>query len=129
MLILNGHESHLSDAFETYCQNNNIITLCLPPHSSHITQPLDVRCYSVLKRIYSREIEDFIKAAVTYITKLEFFHAFKAAHDKTITPKNVQASFRGAGLVPFNPEAVISKLNVKLRTLTPTRPPLLEADA
>ena len=39
--------------------------------------------------MYRREIEDFIKAAVTYITKLEFFYAFKAAYDKTITPKNV----------------------------------------
>jgi hypothetical protein len=128
MLVLDGHESHLSDAFETYCQENNIITLCLPPHSSHITQPLDVGCFSVLKRMYGREIEDFIKASVTHITKLELFHAFKAAHDRTMTPENVRAGFKGSGLVPFNPEAVISKLDVKLRTPTPTGPPPADAD-
>jgi hypothetical protein len=30
--------------------------------------------------------------------------------------------------VPFNPQVVISKLNVKLRTPTPTRPPSIDAD-
>jgi hypothetical protein len=128
MIVLDGHESHLSDIFEQYCQENNIVTICLPAHSSHLTQPLDVGCYSVLKRMYSREIEVFIKAAITHITKLEFFVAFKAAHDKTMTPENVQAGFRGAGLVPFNPQAVISKLDIKLRTPTPTRPPPADAD-
>ena len=41
-----------------------------------------------------------------------------------MTPNNLQAGFRGAGLIPFDPQAVISKLDVKLRTPTPTgRPP------
>jgi hypothetical protein len=37
MIVLDGHESHLSAEFEKYCQEKNIITLCLPAHSSHIT--------------------------------------------------------------------------------------------
>ena len=78
--------------------------------------------------MYSREIKDFIKASVTYITKLKFFYAFKAAYNQTITPNNIQASFRGASLVPFNPKAVISKLNIKLQTPTLTRPPLANAN-
>jgi len=64
--------------------------------------------------MYSQEIEDFIKASITYITKLKFFHTFKAAYNQTMTPNNVQAGFRDAGLVLFNPEAVISKLDIKL---------------
>ena len=34
MLVLDGHESHESAAFQEYCKANNIITLCLPTHSS-----------------------------------------------------------------------------------------------
>ena len=45
--------------------------------------------------------------------------AFKAAYQQSITEDNIRAGFRGAGLVPFNPKAVLSKLNVKLRTPTP----------
>jgi len=97
MLVLDGHESHESAVFQDYCKNHNIITLCLPAHSSHLTQPLDVGCYSVLKRLYSREIEVFIKAHINHITKVEFFIAFHAAYMATMTEKNIKAGFRGAG--------------------------------
>ena len=46
-----------------------------------------------------------------------------------MTENNIKGGFQGAGLVPFNLEAVISKLDVKLRTLTPTRPPNAINDA
>ncbi len=123
MITLDGHESHLSAEFELFCKEKNIITLCLPPHSSHLTQPLDVGCYSVLKRAYSKEIEAFIKAHINHITKPEFFIAFKAAHFATMTSGNIKAGFCGAGLVPYDPQAVLSKLDVKLRIPTPTEPP------
>ncbi len=125
MLILDGHESHESAAFQEFCKEHNIITLGLPAHSSHLTQPLDVGCFSVLKRMYSRQIETFIKAHINHITKVEFLLAFKLAYEQSITTQNAQARFRGAGLVPFDPQAVISKLDVKLRTPTP---PLADPD-
>ena len=129
MLVLDRHESHESAEFQEYCKAHNIITLGLPPHSSHLTQPLDVGCFGVLKRAYSRQIETFIKAHINYITKVEFLLAFKAAYSESITTDNTKAGFCGAGLIPFDPQAVISKLDVKLRTPTPTGPPLLNADS
>ena len=114
MIVLDGHESHLSAPFEEFCKQKNIITLCLPPHSLHLTQPLDVGCFSTLKRAYGRELEDFIKAHINHITKTEFFIAFRAAHNKAITAENIQAGFQGAGLVPHNPQAVIQKLDVRI---------------
>jgi DDE superfamily endonuclease len=128
MLVLDGHESHESAAFQDYCKTNNIIPLCLPPHSSHLTQPLDVGCFSVLKRMYGRQIETFIKAHINHITKVEFFLAFHTAYEQSITPENAIAGFRGAGLVPFNPDAVLSKLDVKLRTPTPTGTPPIDTN-
>jgi len=123
MIVLDGHESHHSVQFEEFCKEKNIVALCLPAHSSHLTQPLDVGCFSVLKRAYGRELESFIRAHINHITKTEFFIAFKAAHFNTMTPDNIKSGFRGAGLVPYDPQAVLSKLDVKLRTPTPTGPP------
>jgi hypothetical protein len=51
----------------------------MPPHSSHLLQPLYVSCFSPLKRAYSREIEALIRHHINHITKLEFLPAFKAA--------------------------------------------------
>ena len=54
---------------------------------------------------------------ITCILKLKFLLCFKAAFNALITESNIQGGFRGAGLVPFNLEAVILKLEVRLCTL------------
>jgi hypothetical protein len=119
LLILDGHESHHSTEFELYCQENNIITLCMPPHSSHKLQPLDVGCFRPLKQSYGRQIEDLIRAHINHISKLEFLCGFREAFFASMTEKNIQGGFTGAGLVPYDPERVLSTLDVKLRTPTP----------
>ncbi|KAL9561332.1 hypothetical protein ACKAV7_014687 [Fusarium commune] len=73
LLILDGHESHQSADFQIYCEENNIITLCMPPHSSHLLQPLDVGCFGPLKKAYGREIDRLIKRSITHISKPDFF--------------------------------------------------------
>ncbi|KAG7001680.1 hypothetical protein FocnCong_v011390 [Fusarium oxysporum f. sp. conglutinans] len=119
LLILDGHESHHSIEFERYCEENKIITLCMPAHASHLLQPLDVGCFGPLKKAYGREIERLMGCSINHITKIEFFPAFHASHRATITESNIKGGFRGAGLAPFDPENVISKLDVQLRTPTP----------
>ena len=119
LLILDGHESHDSIEFQQYCKDNKIITLCMPPHSSHLLQPLDVGCFSPLKKAYGRQVEGLMRNHINHITKLEFLPCFKGAFFASIAKSNIQGGFRGAGLVPSNPEAVLSKLDVRLRTPTP----------
>ncbi|KAJ3545561.1 hypothetical protein NM208_g2452 [Fusarium decemcellulare] len=121
LLILDGHESHHSADFERYCEENKIITLCMPAQASHLLQPLDVGCFSVLKKAYGREIEYLIRCSITHISKIEFFSAFHAAFKATFTESNIRGGFKGAGLAPFDPENVISKLDVQLRTPTPPK--------
>jgi len=56
---------------------------------------------------------------ITHISKLEFLYAFREAFFTSITEKNIQGGFAGAGLVPYDPERVISELDVRIRTLIP----------
>ena len=119
LLILDGHESHHSTEFELHCQQNNIITLCMPPHSSHLLQPLDVGCFGPLKQAYGRQVEDLMRMHINHISKLEFLCSFREAFFASMTEKNIQGGFAGSGLIPHDPERVLSKLDVKLRTPTP----------
>ncbi|KZL63414.1 hypothetical protein CT0861_13208 [Colletotrichum tofieldiae] len=120
LLILDGHNSHKSTNFDDYCKEQNIIALCMPPHSSHELQPLDVSCFSPLKASYGKEIKKIMQMQITHITKDNFFPTFNIAFFTSIGEKNVQASFQQAGLVPFNPKVVISRLDFKLKTPTPS---------
>jgi hypothetical protein len=91
----------------------------MPPHSSHLLQPLDIGCFAPLKKAYRRQAEDLMRNRITHITKLEFLLCFIRAYNAAITPSNIQGGFRGAGLVPFDPERVIIALDVRLRTPPP----------
>jgi hypothetical protein len=41
----------------------------MPAHSSHLLHPLDVGCFSPLKRAYSEQIMDLIKLGVHHVDK------------------------------------------------------------
>jgi hypothetical protein len=59
-------------------------------------------------------VEALISCYINHITKLEFLLAFKAALDQSFTEVNIRSAFRGAGLVPLQPEAVLSRLDIQL---------------
>ena len=119
LLIIDGHESHKSVAFQDLCKENKIITLCMPPHLSHILQLLNVGCFAPLKRAYGREIRVLALDCIGRIDKKAFIATFAKVFEKAFLKANILLSFRATGLVPNNLLVVLSKLNVKLRTLTP----------
>jgi hypothetical protein len=124
LLILDGHESHNSQEFKDFCEENKIITLCMPPHSSHILQPLDVGCFAPLKVRYSQRVRALAQRRVFHIDKIGFLPAFRDAFFDTFTEDNIRSSFRGAGLVPLDAQVVLDKLDIRLQT--PPGPPLQE---
>jgi hypothetical protein len=122
LLILDGHESHLNQDFKDYCLKNKILTLCMPSHSSHILQPLDVVCFMPLKHKYSQRVRDLARRRVFHINKEGFLSAFKDAFFDVFTKENCRKAFEASGLVPINAQVVLDCLEVRLRT---PPPPLL----
>jgi len=119
LLLLDGHESHNSAKFDQFAKEHKIMCFYLPPHSSHLTQPLDVGCFAPLKTYYDMELSKRSRYGHVLIDKPEFLAAFLAAFPKAFSEKNVKGAFRGTGLVPWDPEKVLSQLDVCLRTPTP----------
>jgi hypothetical protein len=119
LLILDGHESHLNQDFKDYCLVRKILTLCMPAHSSHILQPLDVVCFSPLKLKYSQRVRDLARRRVYHINKEGFLPAFKDAFLDVFTYDNCRKAFEAAGLVPIDAQRVLDRLEVCLRTPSP----------
>ena len=74
---MDGHGSHITAEFDQYAKQNLIIILCMPPHSSHILQPLDVGCFVVLKRLYGQAIEAQIRVGINHIDKDDFLTLYQ----------------------------------------------------
>jgi hypothetical protein len=119
LLILDGHGSHLTPRFDKICEENKIIPIYMPPHSSHLLQPLDIGCFAVLKRVYGRLVEMKMRNGINHIDKFDFLEAYPSARIEAFKSEIIKNSFCSAGLIPFTPERVISKLDIRLRTPTP----------
>ena len=117
LLILDGYKSYYSTNFELQYKENNIITLYMPLYSSYKLQPLDISCFCALKRSYNTEIEKLIYVYITYVSKEDFFPAFYNAFCTAITESNIRGGFRGLGLVLYNPDYIISQLNIIIPAL------------
>jgi hypothetical protein len=118
LLILDGHRSHATPDFDQFCTDNKIITLCMPAHTSHLLQPLDVGCFSPLKTLYGHEVAELARQSVYHVDKLDFLWIYKKIRPQALSEFNVKAGFQGSGLIPFSPERVLSSLTV-VRTPSP----------
>jgi hypothetical protein len=110
LLICDGHNSHITAEWIAHCMENNILLMILPPHTSHLTQPLDVGVFGALKKQMAVEIEPLVRTGIARIQKVEWLTAFVIAHDKAVSAKNILSGFRGTGIHPFLPTKVLRRV-------------------
>jgi len=79
---------------------NNIIFMVFPPHSSHLTQPLDIGVFSPLKTLMASAIEPLVSTKLHHILKAEWLAAYVKAHDGAFSIQNI--------LLPFDPSKVLN---------------------
>ena len=66
-LILDRYISYLRANIIGFCLKHNICLIRLPAHSSHALQPLDISCFSPLKRYLSSEVSQLPEGISTSI--------------------------------------------------------------
>jgi hypothetical protein len=52
----------------------------MPAYALYILQPLDVRCFSLLKRVYKKEVGALTNSYINYIDKLAFLVVFTTVY-------------------------------------------------
>ena len=83
----------------------------------------------MLKRLYNKKVENFIRFYINYIIKPDFFVCFYIIFFVIFNEENIQANFRSISFILFNPNTMISKLDIKLYMSIPTRPLSAEIDS
>ena len=122
LLICDGHDSHITGEWIGHCMDNNIVLMILPPHSSHLTQPLDVGVFGPLKKCMATEIEPLLRTGVARVQKVEWLAAFITAHSTAFKERNIKGGFLGTGIHPFKPAKVINRVVSKSTSSTSPRP-------
>ena len=88
------------------------MSICMPAHSSHLLQPLNIEWFSVLKHSYGHLVEQQMRIEINHIDKLDFLAAYPQACTEAYKLVTIQNAFAAAGLIPYNSGHVILQLNV-----------------
>jgi hypothetical protein len=89
LLLCDGHDSHIMAAFVRYCLDNKIVLFLLPPHSSHLLQPLDVGVFGPVKTAMGSILSQLYAIEIASLQKVEWLERYHEARGKSITQKNI----------------------------------------
>ena len=110
LLLIDGHSSHFGPRFINTAAQEKVLVFCLPPNTTHRTQPLDRGPFSPLKRYWREECQLYLSTNPGKVVSYYNFTAlFEKAWKKAMTPANIMAGFKVAGVYPFDRDAVICK--------------------
>ena len=116
LLIFDGHHSHISLDLIRSARENNVHLLCLPPHTTHFLQPLDVGVFGPVKATWKKLLkQNQIETCAEVVMKESFPGLISQLWDQSFLPAHLQGGFRKAGLCPFSRNAIpLSRLSKSL---------------
>jgi hypothetical protein len=110
LLFVDGHGSRVNMKFLDWCERHRILDAIYPPHSTHRLQPLDVSVFAPLAHHYNQGLDSLIRQSEgrTTMSKRDFFAIFWPAFEEAFTEKNIASAWSRTGILPFNPQKVLS---------------------
>lgn len=95
LLILDGHTSHITINVIEFARANEIHLLCLPSHTSHVLQPLDVGAFKSFKSFFSKVCTQYMaKNPGRVITEDILSSLVGSALAQSHTPINIFSGFK-----------------------------------
>lgn len=107
LLVVDGHKSHITLDIIDKCRENEIVLFCLPPHTTHALQPLDVAVFKSLKDHYSKAVRVLSFAKKNFVvTRREFSKVLKSPFERAFSIPNIKSGFAKSGIYPLNRDAI-----------------------
>lgn len=127
VLIQDGHASHISIDVIEFTRANGIHLLCLPAHTTHVLQPLDVGVFKSFKSNFSKACTKYIASHPGRVVTSDVLASLVAeAWPSSFTLLNIMGGFKKCGLFPFNPSAVNDRQSAPSKAFQATPIPTSE---
>ena len=104
LLIFDGHGSHLTPEIRELAEKNRIELFCLPPHTTHHTQPLDVGVFGPLQRRWMERCDQVLEETGEVMRKVDFVKEYLAARHLAFQRKTIIKAWAQSGIRPLNPK-------------------------
>lgn len=106
LIIYDGHATHIDIDIISKAIEENITILKLPPHSSHLLQPLDLSVFKALKVKWDSKLITWQRQHVGHKLPKKLFSQFLGETWMQIEAEVIQNGFRKGGIIPFNKHVV-----------------------
>lgn len=106
LIIYDGHSTHVDVRVVELAIRNCITILKLPPHTSHLLQPLDIAVFKSLKTIWDAKLVDWQRRNVGIKMPKKVFAQALADTWQQTNPDIIKSGFKKAGIYPFNAQVI-----------------------
>lgn len=119
VLIGDNLSSHININVLKACAENQIRFVCLPPHSTHLTQPLDVAYFHPMKVAWRQILKAWKQSAdgqkFGTVQKDHFAKLLNELYTNALEAKgqNLISGFRKCGIVPLDKSQLLERLPKK----------------
>lgn len=106
LIIYDGHSTHINYKLIKSASDNNVTILKLPPHTSHILQPLDVAVFRGLKSEWDKDLVKWQRANPRRkIPKQEFVNLLTKIYEN-MNVENITHGFNATGIYPVDRKVI-----------------------
>lgn len=107
LLILDSHHSHEVLQLLELARTEDVHLLALPPHTTHMLQPLDRVVFKPLKTAYRRYCTEFLTSNPELsINKVTWPGLLSRAWNETMRKELLQKAFEATGIHPVNMDRI-----------------------
>lgn len=110
VLLCDGFDMHETLEVLKFCFEHKIVLCRFPSHTLHELQPYDVSVYTPLKDAYRDEVERSERGCLGKVGKEHFTCLYSPARKQLLASWTIRAGWTRAGLLPSNPEKVLSRI-------------------
>lgn len=102
MVIYDGHSTHVDDRVIEAAIDNNITIIKIPPHTSHILQPLDLAVFKSFKQAWDENLISWQRKNHGQNIPKNVFSEYILEVWTKLDRRVIENGFAKAGIYPFN---------------------------
>nr|XP_026483579.1 uncharacterized protein LOC113391735 [Vanessa tameamea] len=106
LIIYDGHSTHVDAKVIELAIKNDVTILKLPPHTSHLLQPLDVAVFKSFKSKWDRKLVEWQRHNVGIKMPKKVFAQTLAETWQDTSPDVIRNGFKKAGIYPFDSHVI-----------------------
>ena len=102
LLIYDGHGSHDTLNLIELAREHNIILFCLPPHTTHKLQPLDVGVFGPFSRAWTERCDEIVEDTGEEMPREHFVKEYMDVRCISFKESTIQMAWRKSGCWPID---------------------------